>query len=118
MNAWLNSPGLTLTVCQPLDDHQHSGLLQEATKMLSSAGAKTDFLDTEGQTAVSTARQNGHKNLVRILLDSEAAQQPEAACIWLKVWRSLLSLFTTVITLLGLVGTVIALLGHAEAYPG
>ncbi|WQF77080.1 Putative NACHT nucleoside triphosphatase, P-loop containing nucleoside triphosphate hydrolase [Colletotrichum destructivum] len=73
--------------------------------VLLSAGAKTDFIDAEGQTAVSMARQNGHGNIVRLLLSSEAAKQPKAAWIWVKAWRSWVSRLL-IVALLCLVGTV------------
>ncbi|GKT83829.1 HET domain protein [Colletotrichum tofieldiae] len=82
---------------------------EDIVKILVSAGAKTYFEDIEGQTAVSIARKNGHENIVRILLDSEAAQQPETALIWRKPWKGWLSLLTG-FTFLGVFGGFFALL--------
>lgn len=46
---------------------------KNVVSLLISAGAKLDFVDCDGATAISMARRNGHERVVSLLLNSQAA---------------------------------------------
>ncbi|KAK2764808.1 hypothetical protein CKAH01_15747 [Colletotrichum kahawae] len=46
---------------------------EDVVSLLISAGAKPDFVDFDGETAISMARRNGHERIVSLLLNSQAA---------------------------------------------
>jgi ankyrin repeat protein len=66
---------------------------EDIVNILVSVGAKSHFIDTDGRTAISMARQNGHEKIVRIL---------ESAPVGRKLWWRQLSLCIG-LTLLGLI---------------
>ncbi|KAK4220683.1 ankyrin repeat-containing domain protein [Podospora fimiseda] len=49
--------------------------LDTIVAMLIDAGASVDFLDEEGQTAISTARKNGHSRIVDLLSRLESKEE-------------------------------------------
>ncbi|KAI8714909.1 NACHT domain-containing protein [Fusarium sp. LHS14.1] len=64
---------------------------EDVVNILVSAGAKSHFIDADGRTAISMARHNGHKKIVRIL-DSQSAQRGESVLVGRKPWWRQLSL--------------------------
>ncbi|KAK4087020.1 hypothetical protein Purlil1_8539 [Purpureocillium lilacinum] len=74
---------------------------EDVVNILVSAGAKSHFVDADGRTAVSMARQNGHENIVRIL-DPQSIQHRETELVGRKLWWRQLSLCIG-LALLGLI---------------
>ncbi|KAM6514315.1 hypothetical protein FALCPG4_015465 [Fusarium falciforme] len=69
--------------------------------ILVSVGVKSHFIDADGRTAASMARQNGHEKIVRIL-DPQSAQHRESVLVGRQLWWRQLSLCIGLI-LLGLI---------------
>ncbi|KAH7132739.1 hypothetical protein EDB81DRAFT_114385 [Dactylonectria macrodidyma] len=69
---------------------------EDVVNILVSVGAKSHFIDADGRTAVSMARQSGHEKIVRIL------DPRSAALVGRKLWWRQLSLCIGLI-LLGLI---------------
>jgi ankyrin repeat protein len=73
---------------------------KEAVDILIRAGAKSHYVDKDGDTALLLARQNGHEHIVKVLHDAQSAEQRESASavLW---WRHLSMI--AALTLLGFI---------------
>jgi ankyrin repeat protein len=49
--------------------------------LLMDAGADPDFVDKDGETALSIARRNGHKSVIQILSRSVSGESPRRSII-------------------------------------
>ncbi|KAH6869629.1 ankyrin repeat-containing domain protein [Thelonectria olida] len=58
---------------------------EDVVDILVSVGAKSHFIDANGRTAVSMARQNGHERIVRVL-DAQSAQRRESVSVGHRLW--------------------------------
>ncbi|KAJ4186933.1 hypothetical protein NW759_016926 [Fusarium solani] len=74
---------------------------EDVVNILVSVGVKSHFIDADGRTAASMARQNGHEKIVRIL-DPQSAQHRESVLVGRQLWWRQLSLCIGLI-LLGLI---------------